>query len=597
LGLAVVLAVSILAVAPADAAVPTGRAYGWGSNAYGELGNNTTTNSSSPVGVKNLANGVVQVVAAARHSFALLADGSVMAWGRNASGELGNGTAVQSLVPVAVTGLGAGSGVIALAGNAPMLTTVSISGDGHSMALKSDGSVWTWGHGNSGELGDGVALPIPPMTQHDALTPVQVVNLGPNATNPVTAIAAGGSHALALKKDGSVWAWGHDASGQLGDGAVLPGADVSTPIQSIAPSTTNPVVAIAAGDAFSLAKKKDGSVWTWGNNASGELGDNTTNDRSTPAVVSGLSTGVSKIAAGGSFCVVLKTDGSVLAWGNDASGELGDNGAPNDEHLPVQVTGLGPGSNITAISSGFSHTIALTTNGTLTVWGRNASGQLGDGTTTQQNVPEVLGSRYFAQVSAGGSHTLVSRSPSVDIVPKRAPAGTSVTVSGVRFRVGETVNVNYKTGLASPSQVLLCSAVVTTFGGYSCTGSIPPTATAGALGVHGIVAIGATSGLKAVNLFILTPVLSVAPTSGPTGTSISATGSSFAPNETVQVNWLTQLASPSQQLVCTATTTPTGDFSCSGTIPTVDPGPTGPHTINAIGSISAVGAATTFTLQ
>jgi alpha-tubulin suppressor-like RCC1 family protein len=596
LACAVLIAVSILAVEPAGAAAPTGRAAGWGANTYGELGNGTMTNELSPSNVKSLPNGVVQVVAAARHSFALLGDGSVVAWGRNLSGELGNGTAVNSDVPVAVSGFGAGSGAIAVAGNAPEITTLAVSGDGHSMGLKSDGSVWGWGHGNSGELGDGVALPIPSGTQHDALTPVQVVNLGPNATNPVTAIAAGGSHSLALKKDGSVWAWGHDASGQLGDGAVLPGTDRSTPVQAVAPSSTNPVLAIAAGDSFSLALKKDGSVWTWGNNASGELGDNTTTDRSTPAVVSGLSSGVSKIAAGSSFCVVIKTDGSVLAWGNNASGEIGNNGAPNDALLPVQVTGLGPGSNITAVTAGFSHVIALTTNGTLTVWGRNVSGQLGDGTTTEHDAPEVLGTKYFAQISAGGSHTLASRSPTLDISPKRAPAGTTLTVSGLRFRVGETVNVNYKTRLTSTPQVLLCSAVVTTFGGYSCTGSIPP-ADAGPLGIHGVVATGATSGLKAVNLFTLTPSLSVVPTSGPIGTPVSITGSSFAPNETVQVNWLTQLASPSQQLLCTATTTPTGDLSCSGTIPSVNAGPTGPHTINAIGSTSAVGASTPFTLQ
>jgi alpha-tubulin suppressor-like RCC1 family protein len=596
--IAVLSAVAVLGVGQASAASPSGLAYAWGANGFGELGNNTTTNSSAPVRVKLLPNGVARPVAAARHSFALLADGSLVAWGRNASGELGNGTAVQSLVPVAVSGFGPGSGVVAVAGNAPELTTTSLSGDGHSMALKSDGSVWGWGHGNSGEIGDGVALPIPAGTQYDRLTPVQVVNLGPDAVDPVIAIAAGAAHSLALKKDGSVWAWGHDANGQLGDGAVLPGTDRSTPVQVIAPSSTDPVTSIGAGDSFSMALKKDGSVWTWGHNASGELGDNTINDRSTPAVVSGLSSGVSKIAPGASFCIVIKTDGSVWAWGNNASGEVGNNGAPNDAHLPVQVTGLGPGSSIASISAGFSHVIALTTSGALVVWGRNTSGQLGDGTLTQQNAPETLTTGPWSQISAGGSHSLASQMPTIALSRKRGPAGLSETVTGAGFRPGETVNVIYKTGLASPSQQPVCSAIVSNFATFSCTGSIPST-NFGALGLHGIVATGATTGFKATALFALTPTLSISPNAGPIGTGVTITGSNFAPNESVQVNWLTHLPSPSpsQLPLCTATTSPTGTLACSASIPTTDTGPTGNHPVLATGSVSLIFVSTPFTLQ
>jgi alpha-tubulin suppressor-like RCC1 family protein len=596
--IAVLGAVAVLGVGQASAATPTGLGYAWGANGFGELGNNTTTNSPTPVRTKLLPNGVVQVVAAARHSFALLADGSVVAWGRNASGELGNGTAVQSLVPVAVSGFGAGSGVVAVAGNAPEFTTTSISGDGHSMAVKSDGSVWGWGHGNAGELGDGVALPIPSGTQHDALAPLQVVNLGPNSVDPAIAIAAGAAHSLALKKDGSVWAWGHDLNGQLGDGAVLPGTDRSTPVQVIAPSSTNPVTSIAAGDSFSMALKKDGSVWTWGHNASGELGDNTINDRSTPAVVSGLSSGVSKITAGGSFCVVIKTDGSVMAWGNNQTGELGNNGAPNDSLVPVQVTGLGPNSGIASISAGFSHVIALKTSGSLLVWGHNASGQLGDGTLTQQNAPEALTTGPWSQVSAGGSHSLASLTPTMALSRKRGPAGLSETVTGAGFRPAETVNVIYKTGLASPSQQPVCSGIVSNFGTFSCTGTIPST-NMGALGLHGIVAIGATSGLRAGALFALTPSLSISPNAGPVGTGVMITGSNFAPNESVQVNWRTLLPSPSPSVLplCTATASSTGTIACSASVPTTDAGPTGNHPVVATGSVSLVFVSTPFTLQ
>src|SRR5262249_16441555 len=160
--------------------------------------------------------------------------------------------------------------------------------------------------------------------------------------------------------------------------------------------------------AFSMALKKDGSVWAWGNDTSGELGDNAIADRSTPAMVNGLS-GVAHISVGAAFAVALKGDGTVLAWGNNASGQIGNNNAPNDQGTAVQVSGLGAGSGVVDITTGQSHVIARTSTNTLIVWGRNASGQLGDGTTTQQNAPKTLTNMNAAQVSAGGAHTLVVR--------------------------------------------------------------------------------------------------------------------------------------------------------------------------------------------
>ncbi len=595
------LALQMVGVRPAGAATPIGTAYAWGANAFGELGNNSVTNSSTPVAVSGIPNGVVKVVAGARHSLAIVGNGTVKAWGRNASGELGNGTTTESHVPVAVSGFGAGSGVISVAGNAPPISATAVSGAGHSMALKSDGSVWGWGHGNSGQVGDGVALPLPASTNHDVLSPVQVVGLGPNATNPVTAIAAGGAHSLAVKKDGSVWAWGHDASGQLGDGATLPGADRSRPVQvvGLGPSAVNPVVAIAAGDSFSLARKRNGSVWAWGNNASGELGNNSTTDRSTAASVSGLTSGVVRITAGAAFAIVVKSDGSVWAWGNNQSGQLGNNGAPNDRYLPVAVSGLGAASGVVAISAGFSHVIALRSSGTLLVWGRNASGQLGDGTLTQRNTPEALaGMTAVAQVSAGGSHTLVARAPTVTVTPKRGPNGTSVNVAGSRFRPGETVHAYYQTRLSAPapSQVLVCTAVVTSAGTARCSGKIPTT-NFGPLGPHAIVESGATSGLHSAAIFTLTPTVTVTPNAGHAGAPVTVSGSRFAPSESVKVYWLTKLASPSQILLCTSTTTSAGALSCPATIPTTNQGPLGAHTITATGAVSNVAGTTTFTLQ
>ena len=505
LGGVVALAALLLPVAgPAAVAgaatAPTGVAYAWGANAYGELGHTPLSDALTPVPVSGLPSGVLHVIAAARHSFAILADGSVRAWGRGTAGELGNGKAANSATPVAVSGFGAGSGVAALAGNAQPITSTNPSGDGHSMALKSNGAVYGWGHDDSGEVGNGISLPIPPGTDVNILKPVPVVGLG--SGSGVVAIAAGGSHSLALKSSGAVLAWGHDSSGQLGDGAALPGADHSSPVTVSGLGAGSGVVQVSAGTSFSVARKADGTVWTWGNNASGQLGDGTTSDRSTPAQVPGLSN-VREVEAGDAFVVAVKKDGSVWAWGNNASGEIGNGKAPADQHTPAAVTGLGAGSGVTSVSAAFSHVVALRVDGTVLVWGRNTSGQLGDGTTKQRNVPGVLrGMNRVVEISAGGSHTLISRAPQVAIAPGSGHAGTHVTITGTRFHPGETVNVVYVTRLASPSGVVLCRAKANTKRTFTCHAVIP--SKSGPRGKHSVVATGVTSHLHASTTFKLT---------------------------------------------------------------------------------------------
>lgn len=598
-----VLAFQLVGVGPAGATTPTGRAFAFGANAYGELGNNTTTASSTPVLVSGVPNGVVQIAAGARHSFALLGDGTIKAWGRNAVGELGDATTTDHHVPVTVHVLGAGSGVIAVAANAPPLSTTSVSGAGHSMALKSNGTVWAWGNNNSGEQGDGEATG----PQICGTTPCSTIPRQVPGVSGVTKIAAGGGFDMALKADGTVLTWGYNASGQLGIGTntgpdncgtvTTPKYCSSSPVQAFASGSG--VVQIAAGDAFGVALKSDGSVWTWGNNASGQLGNNSTTDTSTPAAVAGL-TGVSKIAAGAAFVLAIKTDGSVWAWGNNTSGQIGDNNKPNDRLTPTQVTGLGAGSGVVTVSAGFSHVLALRSNGTLLGWGHDKSGQLGDRATLPGPdvvVPKVIaGMTPVKQVSAGGSHTLVVESPTVSVTPSRGPIGTPVKATGSRFRQGETVNVYYQTRLSAPSRVAVCSAVVTSTTSYSCSGKIPTT-NFGPLGPHSIVAIGATSGLRAAFTFTLTPTVAVTPKAGAAGTHVTVSGSHFAASESVSVYWLTKLPSPSQILLCTVTTTSGGGLSCAATVPTSNQGPAGAHTITATGVVSNVAGTTQFTLQ
>src|SRR5207245_594502 len=183
---------------------------------------------------------------------------------------------------------------------------------------------YAWGNNASGELADGTTINRP--------TPVATIGLA-----GVTSISPGMWHSLALRNDGTVIAWGHNPSGELGDGTHT---DSRTPVRVVGLSN---VRAVSAGTAFSLAVENNGAVFAWGNNSSGELGDGSApNNQSQPVPVSGLGagSGVVAIAAGGSFGLALRSNGELMAWGNNASGELGNGKAPNDSSKPVRVSGV-----------------------------------------------------------------------------------------------------------------------------------------------------------------------------------------------------------------------------------------------------------------
>ncbi|MEX2236217.1 MAG: hypothetical protein WEB00_01590 [Dehalococcoidia bacterium] len=357
------------------AVVPAAAALSWGEDSNGQLGNGSpSSNQDAPRAVSGLTN-VVELAAGALHSLALLNDGTVMSWGRDNEGQLGNGApAASQAAPVAVSGL---SGVEAIAG-----------GGFHSLALLDDGTVMSWGRDNEGQLGNG-----PPAASQPA--PVAVSHLG-----GVEAIAAGSSHSLALLSDGRVMSWGDDSHGQLGN-------DEDTRDQAVprVVSRLSGVEAIAAGAWHSLALLNDGRVMSWGDDFYGQLGtDATTGEQPVPVEVSGLS-GVEAIAAGPFHSLALLNDGTVMSWGRDISGQLG-NGAPfANQDAPVEVSGL---SGVEAIAAGFGHSLALLNDGTVRAWGDDVSGQLGNGATTgEQPAPvEVSGLRVVAAISAGSFHSL-----------------------------------------------------------------------------------------------------------------------------------------------------------------------------------------------
>jgi len=232
-------------------------------------------------------------------------------------------------------------------------------------------------------------------TTTDRLTPVDVVGL----RSGVDAISTGYKHTCALTSLGGVKCWGFNSDGQLGDGTKV---SSSTPVNVTGLSSG--VSAISAGGFHTCALNTSGGVKCWGFNAFGQLGDGTTTSSSTTVNVGGLSSGVSAIRAGANHTCALTQAGGVKCWGDNSFGQLGDGTALN-RLTPVNVAGLSSG--ISAISAGGSHTCALTTGGGLVCWGFNAFGQLGDGTTTSRYLPvSVIGlAGGVSGVSGGPRHT------------------------------------------------------------------------------------------------------------------------------------------------------------------------------------------------
>ncbi len=330
-------------------------AFGWGENTYGQVGDTTTTHRSLPTQIAGGYTDIVSIEGAIFHTLALRSNGTLLAWGYNIKGQVGDGTTTQRNSPVVVAGL---TNVIAVA-----------SGGSHSLALLSDGTIRAWGANDYGQIGDG--------TTTDRLTSVAVIGI--TSANPAVAIAGGGNSSYALLADGSVKAWGYNLSGQLGDGTKT---NRLTPVQVT--NLTGGVIAINGGRTGGYALLSNGSVRAWGYNQYGELGDGTTNERLTPITPIGLTSGVLQIEGGDENAFALKSDGTLLSWGRNFFGELG-NGTRNDTSVPAAIDL----SNVVQIKSSFGKDIyARLRDGSLYAWGYNGYGSVGNGTTaTAQTTP------------------------------------------------------------------------------------------------------------------------------------------------------------------------------------------------------------------
>jgi alpha-tubulin suppressor-like RCC1 family protein len=346
----------------------TGTVISWGSNFWGQLGNgNTDTTGCAcnpfPMQIPGL-NGVTAVVGGYGFNFVLKSDGTLWGFGVNNFGQLGDGTMNNSASPVQVQGIG---GVVA--------ATASY---GTAYAIESNGTLWAWGKNDAGQVGNGqqvlggcICVP----------TPTQVTGI-----SGVMAVAASGENVMALTSDGTVWGWGDNAEGAVGNGSCSTSFldQISTPYH-ITSLTGITAIAATTGDSYALAS--DHTIWDWGSNGRGQLarqGSTCGAATDVPGQIPNFS-GVAAIAAtktGGGFASsptasAILSDGTVWDWGDNSGCQLGD-GTDNNSSIPIKVPTL---SSIVAIADGFEYSIAEKSDGTLFAWGDNSGGSLGDGTT------------------------------------------------------------------------------------------------------------------------------------------------------------------------------------------------------------------------
>ncbi len=349
---------------------PDGSVWGWGMVRFGNLAEGSSGGhkecKKQPMqakgpGGQGLLTGIVALSCSVGTTCALRKDGTVLAWGLGIHGQLGNGTAKSSAVPVKVKGL---DKVVAVA-----------AGHTHCIAARADGTVWTWGLNDRGQLGNG-------STVKQSAVPVQVKSPdGKGVLGNVIAVAAGVGHCLALQKDGAVLAWGENVVGQLGDGTLT---DRFLPVKV---GGIKDAVSVGAGYYHSLVACKDGSLWGWGYNVFGQLGDGTRVDRHRPVRAKnpdgkGFIADAARATGGSLHTLIIKKDGTLWACGSNHFGQLGDGKPTGRKVLPVQVKGSHGKDvlkDVVDIGAGSVHSVAVTKDGTVYCWGDNYRGQIGNG--------------------------------------------------------------------------------------------------------------------------------------------------------------------------------------------------------------------------
>jgi len=325
----------------------------WGNNSTGQLGDNSVVCRSSPVSVVGGFTDWITTEAACAHTLATRKNGTAWAWGINSTGNLGDGTTVSKSSPVSVVG--------------GFTDWCYVSGYLSSAAIRTNGTLWTWGSNAQAHLGDNSTV--------NKSSPVSVVG----GFNDWCQVSVSSVHVSAVRTNGTLWTWGSNAQGQLGDNSTV---DRSSPVSVV--GGFNDWCQVSAGSIHIAAIRTNGTLWTWGGNNVGQLGDNTETDRSSPVSVIGNITNWCQVSSGFRFSAAVTTDSEIWAWGENSCGKLGDNSTTN-RSSPVKV--VGGFTDWCQVSVAGQHAAAVRNNGSIWTWGSNAQAQLGDNSTVDRSSP------------------------------------------------------------------------------------------------------------------------------------------------------------------------------------------------------------------
>ena len=352
-----------------------GKIWAWGGNSIGFLGDNTTTDKSSPIIVANGFTDWCQLSVGDNHNLGIRTNGTAWAWGGGACGRLGDNTVVNKSSPVSVVG--------------GFTDWCQVSaGLCHSLGVRQNGTAWGWGLNASGQLGDNTVI--------TRSSPVSVVG---GFTDWCQA-SAHDRQSVAVRTNGTVWTWGVNFYGRLGDNTTT---SKSSPVSVVGDFMD--WCQVSTGLGFMLAVRQNGTAWAWGGNASGQLGDNTTVSKSSPVSVVGGFTDWCQVSAGTNHGLAVRQDGTAWSWGLNVCGQLGIDATTN-RSSPVSVAG--GFTDWCQVSAGHSHSLAIRQNGTAWAWGLNTEGQLGNNSTTTISSPvSVIGGfTAWCKVSSGRCHSL-----------------------------------------------------------------------------------------------------------------------------------------------------------------------------------------------
>ena len=353
--------------------------WSWGYNGFGQLGDLSVTSRRSPVSISGEVTDWIQISSGSQFSLGLRANGTAWAWGRGSSGQLGNSGITDRTSPVSIVG------------GFTDWTQLS-AGQSHGTGIRANGTAWCWGFNGSGYLGNNSTT--------NTSSPVQVSG---GFTDWIQ-ISASREHTCAIRANGTVWSWGYNGSGRLGDNSTT---IRSSPVQVVGGFTD--WIQISAGAAHSAAIRANGTAWCWGSNGSGRLGDGGSTNQSSPVQVVGGVTSWAQISAGFDHVMAIRTDGTAWGWGNNSTGQLGMTGTTSTAN-PLSV--IGGITNWVQISAGNGFSLAVRTNGTAWSWGIASSGQLGSGYTFNRSSPGQVAGGFtdWIQTSAGSQHSLGMRS-------------------------------------------------------------------------------------------------------------------------------------------------------------------------------------------